>query len=460
MKGTRAFRVAATGARLVTGVVVAVACVVGVVAAIHAPWPEIRQQPAQAKITPLPADSTLVCNGDLRALGRNPSAPMEMRSAATPSFIDAGSAGAPTVEALEAPDLIDADQVRVLTGTVDGRTAPLIAAAESMTIAAEDLAGFAALPCGESLLESWLVGGDVGTGTEDVVVLTNAAGVPSTVTLSVYGTMRSARTVVIPAGTQLALPLASIAAGNEAPVVEVTAVGAPVRAVLQSSLVRVLDPAGVDLQEAVPAPQESLVIPGVQAFTVDGDDADMTVLRLLSPGTDAQARISVTAEGSSASTEEFSVPLVADEPAEVALSGLDPGTYSVAVDADAAVVAAVRQQDGSGSGTDFAWVTPSPEVDSDVLVAVPSGPAPQLHLANTTGEDITVTVEPADGGAPQEVAVGAGEYVSVGAEAKTTYRLGTTAPVHASVSFTAPGAIAVLSIRPGAGAESAITVYP
>ncbi|WP_435743856.1 DUF5719 family protein [Microbacterium sp. PMB16] len=460
MSGTRAFRVAATSARVVTGVVVAVACVVGVTTAIHAPWPELRHEPAQNDITPLPGDSVLVCNGDLRALGRDSSAPLDMRSAATPTLTDAGSAGAPAVDVLEAPDLIDAGDVRVLTGQVEGRTAPLVAAAESVTVAADDLSGFAALPCGEPLLDSWLVGGDVGTGTEDIVILTNAAKVPSTVTLSVYGSIRSARTVVVPAGTQLALPLSSIATGNEAPVVEVSAVGAPVRAVLQSSLVRVLDPAGIDLQAAVPAPQQNLVIPGVQAFQVDGDDADMTVLRLLSPDVDTQARISVTPEGSSASAAEFTVPLVADEPAEVALSGLEPGTYSVEVDADSAVVAAVRQQDGSGRDTDFAWVTPAPEIDSDVLVAVPSGPAPQLHLTNTADEAATVTLEATDGGPSQEVSVGPGEYVSVDVAARATYRLGTSGPVHASVSMTAPGAIAVLSLRPGAGAESAITVYP
>lgn len=460
MSGNRAFRLAATSARVVTGVVVAAACVIGVVAAIHAPWPVVRHEPAQVEVTPLPGDTVLVCNGDLRALGRDSSAPLDMRSAAAPRLTEAGSSGTPSSRTLTAPDLIDAGEVRVLTGEVEGRTAPMIAAAESVTVAAEDLTGFAALACGEPRLESWLVGGNVGTGAEDIVILTNAGQVPTTVTLSVYGTMRSARTIVVPAGTQLALPLVSIAAGNESPVVKVEAVGAPVRAVLQSSRVQVLDPAGVDLQDAVAGAQQSVVLTGVQAFPVEGDEADMTVLRLLSPDADGQADIVVRATGAGAAVTEFAVPLTAETPSDISLSGLPPGTYTVEVEADAAVVAAVRQQDGSGLDSDFAWVTPAPEIAAEVLVAVPAGPSPQLQLANTSDAAATVGLERVDGTDHEEIVVPAGESVSVDVEAQTTYRLQPTATVHAAVTMTAPGALAVLPVRPGAGAEQAITVYP
>ncbi len=460
MSGTRAFRVAATGARVVTGVVVAAACVVGTVAAVHAPWPTVAHEPAQEQVTPLPGDSVLVCNGDFRALGRDSSAPLDMRSAASPNLTTGGTAGDPTSAGLTAADLADAGEVPVLTGAVDGRTAPLIAGAESFTLAAEDLAGYAANTCGVPRLESWLVGGDVGTGTEDIVVLTNASEVPSTVSLAVYGTARSGRTVIVPPLTQTALPLTSIATGNDAPVVKVSAVGAPVRAVLQSSLIRVLDPAGVDLQESVGGPQQSAVITGVQAFSTEGDEADMTVLRVLSPGADAQVPVRVIAEGAAPSVDEFTVPLAADEPSQVSLSGLEPGRYTVEIQADAPVVAAVRQQDGFGRDSDFAWATPAPQIDADVLFAVPSGPAPRLQLANTSDADATVTVQPVDGGPAQEVTVPAGETRGVDLSARTTYRLQTSGEVHAAVTMTAEGALAVLPVQPSAGAEKAITVYP
>lgn len=460
MSGTRAFRVAATGARVVTGVVVAAACVLGVVTAVHAPWPVIRHDPAQVDVTPLPGDSVLVCNGDLRALGRDASNPLEMRSAGSPSLTVGGTSGDPASEGLPAQDLEGAREAQVLTGAVEGRSAPLIAGAESVTVAADDLAGFAALPCGTPRLESWLVGGSTGTGTEDVVVLTNAAEVPSTVTLTVYGNVRSTRTAVVPARTQVSLPLSSFAAGNDAPVVEVSAAGAPVRAVLQSSLVRVLDPVGIDLQDVVAGPQQNLVLTGVESFVSAGDDAEMAVLRLLSPGADARVDVRVRAEGSTSVADEFTVPLEPDLPAQVSLSGLEPGRYTVEVEADAPVVAALRQQDGFGLDSDFAWVTPAPELEADVVFAVPTGPSPRLQLVNTSEEDATVTLESVDGGQPREVVVDAGTTTGIDVSPRTTYRMRMTEPVHAAVTLTAPGALAVLPVRASAGVEESLTVYP
>ena len=460
MTGTRAFRVAATGARLVTGVVVAAACVVGVATAIHAPWPAVRHEPAQVDVTPLPGDSVLVCNGDLRALGRDAAAPLEMRAAGTPSLTAGGTSGPPAAMQLAAPDLGQDSGPQVLTGAVEERSAPLIAGAESIAVAADDLAGYAALPCGVPRLDSWLVGGSVATGAQDIVTLTNAAEVPATVTLTIYGATRSTTTTVVPARTQIGLPLSAVAAGEEATVVKVASVGAPVRAVLQSSLERVLDPAGVDLQDAVAGAQQNLVFTGVQAFAADGDDAEMTVLRLLSPGAGTTASVLVQREGSSSTVDEFTVPLDADVPAQVSLSGLEPGRYTVEVDAEAPVVAAIREQDGFGLDSDFAWATPAPEIQDEVVFAVPSGPAPRLQIANTSDQDATVTLEPLDGGEPQEVSIAAGETRGVEVEARTTYRMRTTGAVHAAVTLTAPGRLAVLPVQASPGVERSITVYP
>ncbi len=460
MSRSRAIRVAATSARLVTGGVVIVACVAGIAAAVHAPWPSISHDAAQMQVTPLPGDSVLVCNGDLRALGRDAIDPLSMSSAARPSVTLGGTSGDPASEGLAVKDVPDAGEVRVLTGTVEGRTAPLIAAAESISIATEDLAGYAAAPCGIPKLDSWLVGGSTATGTEDIVILTNAAEVPSTVTLSVYGETRSARTVIVPARTQTAVPLTSIAAGNTTPVVRVGAVGAPVRAVLQSSLVQVLDPAGIDLQDAVAGPQENLVLAGVQVFASAGDDAEMAVLRVLSPGVDARVQVRVRAEGSSAVVDEFSVPVEADLPAQVALTGLAPGSYTVDVVSDAPVVAALREQDGFGRDSDFAWITPAPEIEGDVLFAVPSGPAPRVQLANTSDQDVTVTLETSDGGLPEEMVIAAGESLGVEVDPGATYRMRTDGSIRAALTLTAPGAIAVSPVQASAGVEKAITVYP
>lgn len=461
MSATRAVRVVTTGARLVTGAVVAIACVVGVVAAIHAPWPQLSQRAAQVEVTPLPGDSILLCNGDLRAIGRDSSDPLGMRSAGSPRLTQDSTSSAPTTSAIRVADVVDAADASELTGAVTERTAPLIAATESISVSAADLSGFAALPCGTPRLESWLVGGSVATGTSDIVVLTNAAEVTATVTLSVFGESRSTRTIIVPAETQVSLALTSVAAGNTVPVVQVTSDGAPVRAVLQSSLVRTLDPAGIDLQDSVAGPQQNPVIPGVQSFAADGDDADMTVLRLLSPQNASEARVIVRAAGASTVENEFTVSLTADLPTDVSLSGLEPGSYTVEIDADAPVLSAVRQQDGLGAGTDFAWVTPAPEIDSDVLFAVPEGPSASLHLMNTTDADVSVTLASADGSDPSTaVTVGAQSSTDVAIDAQRSYLLQTDGTVHAAVTMAAGGALAGWPIQPSAGAAQSITVYP
>lgn len=460
MSGNRAVRVAATSARLLTGAAVAVASVVGVTLAIAAPWPTVTNAPAQARVTPLPGDTVLVCNGDFRAIGRDPSNPQEMVSAASPRLTVEGSAGAPEMTPLTTGDLVDAGEVRRLAAPVDGRTAPLLAAAESLTLASDDLAGFAAAPCREATTESWLVGGSVATGAEDLIVLTNPGAVPSTVTLTPYGSARGPSTVIVPAGAQIAVPLTSVAAGAEAPVVKVAATGAPVRAVLQSSLTQTLDPVGIDLQDAVSGPRRQAVIGGVEVHQSEGDGATTASLRLLSPQADAEAVVTVRAVGESSVASEFTMSLSAGTPAEVALTSLDPGTYNVHVEAAAPVLSAVRQQQGAGPDADFAWATPSPLLDDQVLVAVPAGPAARLILVNDDAADVAVTLAAVDGGAGKDISVPAGSSVAVDVQARTVYSLETSGSVRASVTMAAAGALATWPVWPAAGAEQSITVYP
>lgn len=459
MTGNRAFRVAATSARVITGALVAAAVVVGTVLAISSSLPTIAHEPAQADVTPLPGDAVLVCNGDFRALGRDPSNPLEMVSAASPRFTRGGTTGAPASTTITADDLVGAGEVRRLVGEVQDRTAPLIAGTESFSLAEDDLFGFAAAPCRPASSESWLVGGTVETGAKDIVVLTNPGAVPSTVSLSVFGTVRASTSVIVPAGTQVSLPLSSIASGSEIPIVKVTATGSPVRAVLQSSLTRTLDPAGADLQDAVSAPQRNAVIPGVRVMQAPADGSEMAVLRLMSPDADTQAVVTMRKVGDSTSTTELPVTLTADQPTEISLASVPVGDYVVDIEAEAPVLAGIREQDGSGPQTDFAWLLPAPEFDDDVVVSIPDGPAPRLVLANDEDEDAVVEIA-VPGGDPSSVTVPAGSSASFEVDPGTSYSLNASGPVHASVRMTAAGALAGWPVWPEAGAQQTITVYP
>lgn len=456
MTQNRAVRVVATGARLLVGVAVAVGCVLGVSAAVALPWPEITREPAQVAVTPTPGDTTLVCTGDFRAVGRNAQDAAQQVSAGAPG-LTVDSSGPRESSELASADLPDTAGPQRLVGSAERGEAALIAAAESISLESTDLSGLAATPCRETRTESWLVGGTVETGTSDLIILSNPGDVTATATLVVYGIDQSATTTLIPAGTQLSVPLASIAAGAQEPVVRITAAGAPVRAVLQSSLIRTLDPSGIDLQDSAPAPSSELSFPGIQVLT-KSEDAGLTVMRLMATDQATKARITVRSGG--VEVQQFSVPLEATTPTEVSLDDLGAGIYSIEIDADAPLVGAVRQTSRVGPGSDFAWTPAAEGIRGEILVAVPNGPRPRLHLVNTQDEDATVTLAPADGGDGEEIFVPAHGDAVADVSDDTVYSLATDQQIQAAVTLTGKDELAGWPLSPGAAAQPPIIVYP
>lgn len=462
MTQNRAIRVVATGARLLVGAIVAGGCVVGVTAAVALPWPGVVNEPAQVSVTPTAGDSTLVCTGDFRAIGRDTQNAGQMSSAGD-FALTRDSVGASESSELSASDLLTADfsgpanGPSKIVGSPEQGSAALIAAAESISLAAEDLSGLAGSACREPSTESWLVGGTVETGTSDLIILSNPGDVTATATITVFGSEQSSTTTLVPAGTQLAVPLASVAAGLQQPVVRVTAAGAPLRAVLQSSLIRTLDPSGIDLQDTAGAPRTDLTFAGVQVL-VKNPDYPVALLRLMATDQGGQADITVRSDDEV--VRQLSVPLDAGIPAEVNLDGLDTGVYTVEVTADAPLVGAVRQVTGIGAGADFAWMTPAPELSSEVLIAVPNGPRPRIHLVNSGDAAVSATLTPTAGGAAEEIAIPAGGTAAVDVSEGSTYSLTMDAPVHAAITMAGTNAIAGWPIWSGAAAADAVTVYP
>lgn len=450
-----------SAARLVTGALVAGGCVFAVVAGAAAPLPEVHNTPAVTTVTPTPGDTVLVCNGSFRALGRDSTRADSMVSAASPSLTVDRSQTDPEARAIEMQSITGGEGAQSLTGVVANRTAPLVSAAESVIVSAEDLYGFAATPCREPSMTSWLVGGDVSVGASDIIVLTNPGDVPTTAQLDVYGESRSAGSAVIPPQTQVSLPLASLASGMTRPVVQVTSSAVPIRASLQSALIRTLDPVGIDMQDGVAGPQARLTVLGVRAFANPGDDASGVVLRMLSPETDARAVVRVRAATETAVTDEVAVDLTAAVPSEITLSGLAPGIYDIDIDASAPIVAAVRQSAVSGTRADFAWMTPAPEIADPRAFSVPRGPAATLFIRNPGSADVTVQLS---GSAAEEtLTVPAGATVSVSLRPGGSSLLSPSGPVHAAVSMSGGDDDASLAGWPlisGAATQQPITVYP
>ncbi|MGM7678181.1 DUF5719 family protein [Microbacterium sp. A94] len=451
-------RVAATSARLVAGAVIAVACVAGVTAAVAVEWPSVTNQAAQMQVRPAAGDTTVVCSGSFRAIGRDANNAQQMSSAGDPA-LTVDSNGPREESELAVPDLTGefAGPQRFIGSAEQGGTS-LVAAAESVWLAAGDLSGLAASACREPQTESWLLGGTVETGTSDLIILSNPGDVTATAALTVFGTEQTTTTTLVPAGTQLAVPLASIAAGLQQPVVRVTATGAPLRAVLQSSLIRTLDPSGIDLQDTAGVPGTDLTFSGVQVVA-DNADSAVTVLRLLAADQPTTATITVRSGAKVVQTK--TVPLEAAIPAEVNLDGLDVGVYSVSVEADSSLVGAVWQSTGVAAGSDFAWMTQAPEITGEVFVAVPAGPAPRLHLVNRGDEEVTATLAPTNGQAGSGITVAAGGSTLIDVTASTTYALAVNGGgLHAAVALADVNQLAGWPLWPAASERAAITVYP
>jgi len=471
MSDRRVFRWATTSARLLAATVASVAAVVAVVTAVSIPWPTVAHEPVSVWATPAPAATVLVCDGGLLSLGRDLEDAAEITVATTQSVVSGGSEGAaPPVETrLAAPSLDAGAGPLVFTAQPENRSRVDIAASGSATVAADDLAGFAASACRPPVMESWLVGGSGSTGAADIVILSNPGTVAATVQLTAYGASGASTPpggvdIVVPPATQRLIPLAGLVLGESAPVIRVSAVGAPVHASLQTSITRTLTPGGVDQVGPVQAPEASQTIAGVsvtsQPGTAGQSDAP-TVLRVLSPGAAATATVTVTAVGGAEPVPPRVVPLAAAQPTEIGLGDLPIGTYIVDVTADQPVVAAVWQTTGFAEGSDFTWYSPSPLVTASSLFATPAGPPPSLTIVNSEDAEAVVSITSADGSFRLEVTVPAHGSTTARLSPRTVYELDPGGSgIRAGLSLTGDGALAALTVWPADAAAPPILVYP
>lgn len=468
MSRRRALVWAATSTRLVVGAALAAGIVLVVGVGVAAPWPTHEQEAASLTVTPTPADTVLACSGPLLALGRDATQAGALTSVAAGEAVSA-SAGAALDESTlsSSPAVAGSDGALSLLAAPEGDVRSDAAAASSATIEAEDLRGYTASACRPPLIESWLVGGSTTTGAADLVLLANPSDVAATVQLTLYGatgltTPPGGADLRVDARSQRIVPLAALGVGEEAPIVRVTASGAPIAASLQSNITRTLLPGGVEQTGAIVGAETTQVVPGVQVLqsAVDvGDSGATTVVRVLSPGSPTTVTVTaVDEDGEEALRQE--APLDADLPTEIDLAGLAAGRYSVAVTADVPVVAAIWQTTGLGEGSDFAWYTPAPLVSVPTLVAVPPGPTSVLFLAGA-GEAADVALEPVSGpGAALDATVSVDGLTVVTVTSGTVYRLESTSPLRAAVSYSGQGLLGGYPVWPADAAAAPLTVVP
>ena len=455
-------------AGLAIGAVVAAAAVAAVVALVAFELPGHTAPTISLSAQPPAAGSVATCAGPILATGRDSTQAGFLADAAAQQIVQGAGDGAEAErDTLAAVDVPGGSGPEVFTAQpVDGARTDL-AAAGSASVDDTDLRGFAASACVRAQMESWLVAGSGTTGAADVILLANPGDVPALVSLSVYGAAGlveppAGSGIVVAPGAQRVIPLASLALGEENPIVRVTSQQAPVQASVQTSLTRVLLPGGVDQIAAVGAPESSLVIPGVRVTLAPGDPGASDVptsLRLLAPAAAGTATVTIIGQAGQVG-EARVVPLTAGVPLQLDLDGLPVGTYTVRVASTTPVTGAVWSTTGFGAGSDFGWFTGAGVLAEPTLVAVASGPSPVLVLASDEGADQVVTVSDADGQSAREVAVPAGGSVEVTVDAGVFLVTPGAPGIRVGVSYAGAGAIAGYPVRPGDAAAAAILVYP
>lgn len=473
-------RIAMTSGRVISGVAGITIAVVSVIAVGQLDLPVLAVEAPHTTVTPTASDQSRLCPGPLLRQGDD-AASAGAASAFGPAGTTIAADTAPGATVLAAPDNLSGDQFGlpsvVSVASEPGEGAPQIAVAQSQAAGLDDLTGFAATACAEVSADSWIVGGSTDVGRTGTLFLSNPTRADAIIDLSFFSeageiTAPGARGLIVKAGEQRVLPLASFAPGVHAPVIRVQSTGGQVSAVLQQSIVRGITPGGVELTAATTAPGTEQVIPGVviatsapaageETFddTTAAYDDSIPAIRVFVPGTEtAQVSFSFVDE----TGEDVTLALPADFEggvvSEVPLSALPAGSYGLKVSSDLPLVAAVRTTAGAGASSDFAWFGASGPLSDEGKIAVAPGQAPLLHLFNPTSSDLDVALtDRLD--TETVVAVPAGAVVSTKVRADMAYSVSGADGIHAQVSYEGGDGFSAYAIQPAKPSASPVTVY-
>jgi len=457
------------GARAATGAIGIVIGVGVVAAATFLPLPTVVLAPASVTVVPVPSTAQLVCPGAVLRLGdesgANATEASAIASAASTRGATSGEVESRALAATAAGGGVGAPTALLVPAGSDAS----IAGAQSQSVATSDYRGFTAAECARPSSDAWLVGGSTAVGRTTLLTIANPGAVASTVTLQLYtedGLVDAPGTngIVVAAGSQRVLSLAGFAASVESLAVHVTSRGGPVVANLQQSVVRGIDPGGVEIIGSTTAPATRQVIPGVivsNAAELAGmlglegyEDLD-TVLRVLVPG-DAAARASVRIRPSAAdgTGTSFDLSLDAGVITDIPIDDLEDGHYSVEIDSDVPVVGALRVATVADGDADLAWFAAAAALTGDSFLAVAPGPSATLSLTNSGSAAVSASL---DGVA---FTLPGGSSVSLDVGDGATHLLSGATGLYASVGYAGAAKLGAYTLSASATTEPPVTVYP
>lgn len=253
-----------------------------------------------------------------------------------------------------------------------------------------DLRGTAAANCQQPANDLWLVGANTALGRTAILTLTNASSNAATVNLELFGAdgqiqAPGSRGLLVAPGASRSIVLAGLAPNEKSLSVHVRSAGGPVAAVIQQSVLRGLQPGGVDYISPGAGQGVRQVVTGVDIQDPAGI-ATMTakqgfsdagpVLYLTVPGpTDAVIEVKLFGrDGQKALPAGGVVTAKAGSVTEVPLAGVPAGQYTVSASSDVSFVASSRVTRGTNPDepSDVSWSPSSPRLGSQHLVPVPS----------------------------------------------------------------------------------------
>jgi hypothetical protein len=180
---------------------------------------------------------------------------------------------------------------------------------------------------------------------------------------------------------------------------------------------------------------------------------------VLVPGqSPATVSVGVQSEDGASTGTSLEVVIQPGLATEIPLSGVVPGNYTVTLASDKPLVAAAQTSITGTAGRDFTWASAAAPQADEFLVYVAGGPAPAMHLANTTDTDAAVTLT-ADGGAVTAVTVPARQSVVVGVTESIAYLVTGANGIAASVGYTGDGLASSYTVSPIGPLVEAIPVF-
>jgi hypothetical protein len=473
------------GARAATGVVGIAVAVAAVSAANFVPWPSVTSTPLSSVVAPQPSEQQRVCPGPLLTLAEDSSQASTATSVGSAATVSGAKteASASTWDEPRSVDITAADNadsgndgspvVLTVPAGEASRTPPLIAGSQSQTAAVETLGGFAAASCAEAVGNAWLVGGSTDIGQTSLVLLANPTTVVASVDLIVYGETGQVDApgstgILVQPGEQRIISLAGLAPNLKSPVVNVRSSGGQVTASLEQSVIRGIEPGGVEMVGTTAAPADEQSIVGVLVPTaadpslstdVEGFSDETPTVRVLVPGTSpATVRLGIQSEDGQSTGASQQVELQPGIATEVPLVGVGLGSFTIRLESDQPIVAAARTSSMGATSKDFAWFSASAPLGGDFLASVAEGPAPALHLYNPGTTDVGVSVS-ADGGAQTDVTVAAGQAAAVPVQSAARYTVRGGNQLIASVSYSGDGLLSSFPLNPPGPLASPIVIY-